>query len=234
MGFGPKSVPTALRSCGSCVWIFVLLTAGPRFGVGVSRAQTIVAAQEDGRVVYCTAPLMSSPATRKANHRVVYPSTKKRGKSSLLSIDSDIEAAAWAQQVDPQLVKAIIETESGWDPRARSHKGAMGLMQLMPATAAQFHLTDPFDAQRNILAGTKYLRSLLDRFSWDLRLALAAYNAGEGTVARFGGVPPFPETHQYLRRIATLYPEAYQQILRGHEPIHMLVQENGRIIFANY
>jgi len=110
-----------------------------------------------------------------------------------------IERVSSDHGVDPRLVTAVIEVESAWDPRAVSRKGAMGLMQLMPATARAYGVSDAFDPRANIEAGTRHLRSLLDRY--DLSLALAAYNAGAGTVERYGGVPPYPETRQYVSRV---------------------------------
>jgi soluble lytic murein transglycosylase-like protein len=96
----------------------------------------------------------------------------------------------------------VIEVESNFEHRARSRKGAMGLMQLMPGTARQYRVANPYDPGTNIDAGTRHLRMLLDRF--DVSRALAAYNAGEGAVRRFGGVPPYPETRSYVRRILRL------------------------------
>ena len=113
--------------------------------------------------------------------------------------DSIISRASAAHGVDARLVHAVIKVESAYQERARSAKGAMGLMQLMPATARLYAVADPYDPVTNIDAGVKYLRSLLDRFP--LKLALAAYNAGAGAVERFRGVPPYPETGDYVRRI---------------------------------
>lgn len=107
--------------------------------------------------------------------------------------------------LDPCLVQALIEIESGGNPAAVSPKGAQGLMQIMPGTAQDLKLKDSFDAARNIEAGTRYLRQLLDRFNGDVKLALAAYNAGPGTVSRCGGVPPIPETRQYIEKIKARY-----------------------------
>lgn len=101
--------------------------------------------------------------------------------------------------VDAALVRAVVETESGFEPRARSRKGAMGLMQLMPRTARQYAVPDPYDPPANLEAGIRHLKTLLDRY--DVRLALAAYNAGEATVQRHGGVPPYPETREYVERV---------------------------------
>jgi len=113
-----------------------------------------------------------------------------------------IDKVAAAQGVSPQLVKAVIRVESAYQERARSRKGAMGLMQLMPDTARQYAVRDPYEPESNIEAGIKYLKSLLDRY--ELKLALAAYNAGEGAVRRFGGVPPYPETQKYVSDILKL------------------------------
>lgn len=103
--------------------------------------------------------------------------------------------------VDAALVSAVIKAESDYNPKVVSHKGARGLMQLMPATAKRFGVTDAFDPHANIHAGAKYLRWLLDRFDGNVEMALAGYNAGEGNVARYNGVPPFRETVEYIRRI---------------------------------
>ena len=114
-----------------------------------------------------------------------------------------IQQAAARHGVPANLVKAVIQTESAYQSRARSPKGAMGLMQLMPKTAIQFQATNAYDPRANIDAGVTYLRTLLDQF--ELPLAIAAYNAGEETVRRFGGIPPFPETQDYVKKVLSLY-----------------------------
>ena len=116
--------------------------------------------------------------------------------------DPIIESASDRNGVPARLVKALIQVESAFQPRARSHKGAMGLMQLMPETARQYRARNPYDPAANIEAGTRHLRSLLDQF--ELPLALAAYNAGEGAVRKFGGIPPYSETQAYVSRILGL------------------------------
>lgn len=113
-----------------------------------------------------------------------------------------IAALSEAHGVDPMLVKALIQVESNYKPRARSPKGAMGLMQLMPSTAREYKVRNPFDPRANIEAGVKHLKSLIDRFG--VELALAAYNAGEGAVRKFNGIPPYRETRNYVSRILAL------------------------------
>jgi hypothetical protein len=118
--------------------------------------------------------------------------------------DTHVEEACRLHQVSPDLVKAVIAAESEFDQWAVSSKGARGLMQLMPGTARRFGVSDSFDARQNILAGTQYLRVLLDQFAGDVDLALAAYNAGENAVLRYGGIPPYRETRGYVAKVQGL------------------------------
>lgn len=148
-----------------------------------------------------------------------------------------IEQYAVLRDLDPLLVRAMIQVESGYDPMAVSRKGAMGLMQLMPATATMLGVADPFDPAENIGAGTAYMRRLLDDFDEQLVLALAGYNAGPEAVRRYGGLPPYSETRQYVERVLRLYegseftrvPEA--TIGAGGRRTY-LVRKNGRLVMT--
>lgn len=113
-----------------------------------------------------------------------------------------ITSMSEAHGVDPLLVRALIQVESNYKPKAKSPRGAMGLMQLMPATAREYKVRNPFDPRANIEAGIKHLKSLIDRFG--VEIALAAYNAGEGAVQKFNGIPPYRETRNYVSRILAL------------------------------
>ncbi len=120
------------------------------------------------------------------------------------AFDDTIERHAAAEQVRPELVRAVIQAESAFNPRARSVKGAMGLMQLMPATAAEYGVVDAYDPHENIRGGVAYLRALLTRYDGNEELALAAYNAGPGAVQKYGNaVPPYRETRDYVGRITS-------------------------------
>jgi soluble lytic murein transglycosylase-like protein len=129
-----------------------------------------------------------------------------RGRAvSSAEVDGAIEAAAARHQVDPNLVRAIVKVESNYNPNAVSRAGAMGLMQLMPTTARTLNVSDPFDVQQNVDAGVRHFKKLMNTYNGDLRLSLAAYNAGETAVARSNGVPHIAETQNYVKQITSMY-----------------------------
>jgi soluble lytic murein transglycosylase len=131
------------------------------------------------------------------------PATIDRTQGPLTPFREMIAAAAFRHGVDSLLIEAIVAVESNFNPWAISPKGAMGLMQLMPETAQRYAVHNPFDPLQNITGGTRYLRDLLYRFDGDLPQALAAYNAGETAVLRYGGIPPYRETREYVQKVLT-------------------------------
>jgi soluble lytic murein transglycosylase-like protein len=138
--------------------------------------------------------------------------------------------------VDPMLVDALVRVESSYDPDAVSRRGAMGLMQLMPATVKRLNIDDPFDPEKNIRGGVQEVSRLLDQYSGNLQFALAAYNAGEGAVARYRGVPPFTETQNYVSRILTIYtgqPYRMGGSYRPARPVKMVRHPNGTTLITN-
>jgi soluble lytic murein transglycosylase-like protein len=162
-----------------------------------------------------------------------------RGKSfTPEQVDAAIEKAAAEHNVDPNLVRAVIKVESNFNPNAVSRKGAMGLMQLMPQTARQLKVTNPFDPEQNVDAGVRHLKQLMESYGGDVKLTLAAYNAGQGSVARSGGIPHFAETRNYVKRITNLYfngSDGGSQILGGavHDPVRVERDARGVLYISN-
>ena len=159
-----------------------------------------------------------------------------------MSIDRDgaeklVREAAERHHMDPALVRAVIETESGWNATAKSSKGALGLMQLIPTTAVRFGVNDAFSPQQNVDAGVRYLKTLLERYNGNLDLALAAYNAGEGAVDRAHGIPAFRETREYVQKVQNAYFRPGSGRMEGlwtnPRAIRKEPDPTGRVIFTN-
>ena len=154
-------------------------------------------------------------------------------------IDAAIDQAAARHNVDPSLVRAVIKVESNFNPNAVSRKGAMGLMQLMPQTARRLNVSNPFDPEQNVDAGVRQLKQLMENYGGDVKLTLAAYNAGPGAVARSAGVPRYAETRQYVKRITQLYyggTDSTEGRILGssfHEPIQVQRDSRGVLHISN-
>ena len=199
---------------------------------------------ENGVVCYTDAPL-GKKANRIIKEKSVSsaPSQKKTGQtySKYTSDYHDIVyEKATKYSLDPSLVKAVIKAESNWNERAVSRKGAMGLMQLMPTTANEMDVRNPFNPEENIEGGTRYLRYLLEKYNGDLTLALAAYNAGPKRIDTYGTVPPITETRHYVNRVLSLYNGKMNYAFDGEssnkkrpEPIYKVVLQDGTGLFTN-
>lgn len=151
-----------------------------------------------------------------------------------------VHEKATKYNIDPLLVKAVIKAESNWNEWAVSRKGAIGLMQLMPATARELDIINPFNPEENIEGGVKYLSYLLERFNGDLTLALAAYNAGPSWVEKFGVIPPISETREYVRKVLSLYNgstglsvNASESGQDSSEKIYKVIMKDGTVLFTN-
>ena len=209
-------------------------------------AQIARTVDTSGREMFVNA---ESPVTVKlaaaGSHKTIYlpaESTFMGRTRPEMNIDRDgaeklVKEAAERHNVDPALVRAVIQTESNWNPSAYSRKGAGGLMQLIPTTAQRYGANDVFNPQQNIDAGVRHLKWLLERYNGNLDLALAAYNAGEGAVDRAHGIPAFRETRDYVQKVQDAYfrpgSGRLESAFSNPRAIHREVDPSGRIIFKN-
>lgn len=215
--------------------IIVVITAVILLSMSVpSQAQIASYVDEHGKVVYVNG---DSPR-RKDGSTISSTPPAQTANAPGDHLDQIVQQAAERHNLDPALVKAVISTESGWNPTAISRKGAVGLMQLIPETAERFGVGNAFDPVQNVEGGTSYLKALLDHYNGDLSKTLAAYNAGERAVDQSGGIPAYPETERYVQKVT----DAYFRPSSGRDPslwskpkapIRQEVDSNGRIIFTN-
>jgi soluble lytic murein transglycosylase-like protein len=210
-----------------------------------ARAQIATTVDDRGKQVFVNdnspagrrGSTISSPTVPRGFHSMISPATSATDVTDP-RLDRIVRDAAERHHVDQALVKAVISTESGWNSGAVSHKGAIGLMQLIPGTAQRFGAGNPFDPAQNVEAGTTYLKSLLDRYNNNLPLSLAAYNAGERAVDLSGGVPAYRETQQYVQKVT----QAYFRSDSGRDstlwtpprrPVRKEVDSKGRVVYTN-
>jgi len=214
-------------------------------------AQIALEQKQDGRQIFINAEpavkVKSIDLARATPRPAIYMSgeisfTGTGRKRQDLNLDRDgaeklVKEAAERHRVDPALIRAVIETESNWNAAAVSHKGARGLMLLIPSTAQRFGVNDMFNPKQNVDAGVRYLKMLLERYNGNLDLALAAYNAGEGAVDRARGVPAFRETREYVQKVQNAYFRPGSGRLDGAffnaRSIRKETDQSGRIIFTN-
>src|SRR5581483_3414830 len=173
-------------------------------------------------------------SAQSANAKIVAANARGH-QASQDEIDNSIVMAAARHNVDPNLVRAVIKVESNFNSNAVSRKGAMGLMQLMPQTARSLNVRNPFDPAQNVDAGVRHLKQLLENYGGDVKLTLAAYNAGAGAVARSAGVPRFAETQNYVRRITNLYYGGFDLTPSGasHDPVRVQRDARGVLYISN-
>jgi soluble lytic murein transglycosylase-like protein len=154
--------------------------------------------------------------------------------SSRAGLEALVREVSSEHGIDPRLADAVVQVESGYDPRAVSRRGALGLMQLMPETARRLDVSNPFDPEQNVRGGMREFARLVNRYSGRLPLALAAYNAGEGAVTRYRGIPPYAETRTYVTRIMTIYTgRPYRLPSFRISPVRMVRDESGQVVITN-
>jgi len=207
-------------------------------GAGGAAVSVVRADPRTGRLV--RAVIRERPAAQRAVASA--PSPPPSGLAGGSGIIETVDRIAQQNQLSPLLVHSVIRAESNYNPNAISPKGAQGLMQLIPSTARRFGVSNVFDPADNIQGGARYLKYLLALYKGDEALALAAYNAGEGAVSRYGGVPPFPETQDYVAKVRQRVASAVQSNdakptdaipAEVHNPIREVMDANGKIYYIS-
>lgn len=208
----------------------------------VSEAEIYRYVSDDGSVFFTNTRLGKNSMVVLRENTTLQSAAKTNRAPYVLNevLHSIVEEKARHHNLDPELVKAVIKAESNWNPSAVSPKGAQGLMQLMPSTAFDMGVVNPFNPEENIEGGTRYLKFLLDKFNGNLTLALAAYNAGPQRVEKINSVPSIPETKDYVRRVITQYSGkkggtmTAGSIAEPDSPrIKKIVRKDGTVLFTN-
>jgi hypothetical protein len=215
------------------IGVMVLLAVG-----GVASADIYKFVDEEGVICYTDAP--NGKTTQQVSRDKKEKPVGKADNVIGHDFSGYVHKAAAKYELEPELIKAVIKTESNGNHRAVSRKGAVGLMQLMPSTASDMNVSNPFNPEENIEGGSRYLKYLLERFNGNLTLALAAYNSGPGTVEKYGSVPPILETQQYVKKVFTMYngKKSYSfsgmsDLPKQSPQIYKVVLDDGTILFTN-
>ena len=220
-GFGPRSL------------ILLAVTAAVTAATPAG-AQVYKRTAQDGTTYFTN--IQPNPSYQRAAFTPAAPTRARESQRPSLAdygiYSREIAEAAARYAVPERLIWAVIRVESGFDHRAVSRRGACGLMQLMPETAAILGVRNAFNPRENIHAGARHLRGLMERFRYDLPLAVAAYNAGEKPVVAFRGIPPYPETREYVARVLRLYGAPLAWELQG-SGIHQVVERDGTVVYTN-
>jgi soluble lytic murein transglycosylase-like protein len=196
------------------VIFFATAVALNGFVVSTAMADVYAFKDKNGVVTFTNVP--NHPGFRRVFRDAGRPATSNGAVDS--DYDGYIQNASGRYNIDPDLIRAVIKAESDFKVSARSNKGAMGLMQLMPDTARLHNVNDAYNPGENVEGGARHLRMLLDRYQGDLELSLAAYNAGSAAVEKHRGIPPFPETKEYVRRVLRFY-DSYRNALPSFQPV---------------
>ena len=235
---GSASITSSIDSAGRKVYVNDETPVAPR--------RSTTPAIQNSRPMYWSPTAHAWKSVASANIRAARSAAAEVSTSQKVSsfvsgrpftqqeIDAAIDQAASRHNVDPSLVRAVIKVESNFNPNAVSRTGAMGLMQLMPQTARSLNVVNPFDPQQNVDAGVRHLKRLMESYGGDVKLTLAAYNAGAGAVARSSGVPHFAETQNYVRRITNLYYAGSGfNMGASHDPVKVQRDARGVLYISN-
>ena len=204
---------------------FLLLLTAAMLIAATARTEVLVKIDEKGNKVFYNIPSKQIKKAIESGPALKY--SKRAGDYTSL-----IESACKKHNVDPELVKAVIQIESAYNSSAKSPAGAIGLMQLMPGTAQRFGVEQIYDPDQNIHGGVQYLKFLLELFNNELPLAVAAYNAGEGAVQKFKGIPRYTETQNYVRKVLTLYGKQDYAAASAPKTIYKYVNGNGVVTYT--